>query len=177
MAESAPRAPEETPPKPGLRARLRRSGRARVALVVAVLAVLLAAVLAWRHFAGRESTDDAQVDGHVNPVAARVGGTVAAVLVEDNQLVEKGTLLVRIDPRDYAVAVARAQADLAENEATARAASTTVPLTSTTSSSQQTGAESEVAAAEARHAASEAQLRQAQARERLSAQDVERFKP
>jgi len=177
MADSQPRAGEEAPPRMGLRARLRRSRRARVVLVVAVLAVLLAAFLAWRHFAGRESTDDAQVDGHVNPVAARVGGTVAAVLVEDNQQVEAGTLLVRIDPRDYAVAVARAQADLAENEASAKAASTTVPLTSTTSSSQETAAVSEVAAAEARHAASEAQLREAQARERLTAEDVERFKP
>ncbi len=177
MAESQPRPREEAPPKAGLRARLRRSGRARAVLVVAVLTVLLAAVLAWRHFAGRESTDDAQVDGHVNPVAARVGGTVAAVLVEDNQVVEKGTLLVRIDPRDYAVAVARAQADLAENEATAKAASTTVPLTSTTSSSQETAAGSDVAAAEARHTASEAQRREAQARERQAAQDVERFKP
>ena len=149
MAESQPPPREEATPKPGLRARLRRSGRARIVLVAAVLVVLLVAVLAWHHFAGRESTDDAQVDGHVNPVAARVGGTVAAVLVEDNQLVEKGTLLARIDPRDYAVAVARAQADLAENEASARAATTTVPLTSTTSSSQETAAGSDAAQAEA----------------------------
>src|SRR5512144_1223752 len=138
--ETPPPAREEAPPRAGLRARLRRSGRARTALIVAALAIAVAAFLAWRHFAGRESTDDAQVDGHVAPVAARVGGTVAAVLVEDNQLVEKGTLLARIDPRDYAVAVARAQADLAENEATARAASTTVPLTTTTSSSQESAA-------------------------------------
>src|SRR5512136_483093 len=122
MAESQPPPRQEAPPRAGLRARLRRSRRARAVLVVAVLAVLVAALLAWRHFAGRESTDDAQVDGHVNPVAARVGGTVAAVLVEDNQLVEAGTLVVRIDPRDYAVAVARAKADLAENEASAKAA-------------------------------------------------------
>jgi membrane fusion protein (multidrug efflux system) len=161
----------------GLGARLRRSGRARVAIVVAGLAIVLAAVVAWRYFAVRESTDDAEVDGHVSPVAARVRGTVVALLVEDNQLVDKGTLLVRIDPRDYAVAVDRAQADLAENQASALAARTTVPLTSTTASSQETAADSEVAAAEARRAASEAQLRQATARERLAAEDVERFRP
>jgi membrane fusion protein (multidrug efflux system) len=161
----------------GLGARLRRSGRARVAIVVAGLAIVLAAVGAWRYFAVRESTDDAEVDGHVSPVAARVRGTVVALLVEDNQLVDKGTLLVRIDPRDYAVAVDRAQADLAENQASALAARTTVPLTSTTASSQETAADSEVAAAEARRAASEAQLRQATARERLAAEDVERFRP
>ncbi len=177
MDESLPSPREGASPKAGLRARLRRSGPARAALVFAALAVVLAGLVAWRHFAVRESTDDAQVEGHVNPVAARVGGTVVAVLVEDNQQVEKGTLLVRIDPRDYEVAASRAQADLAENEATARAASRTVPLTSTTASSQETAADSDLAGAAARHAASEAQLREAQARERQAAQDVERFRP
>jgi membrane fusion protein (multidrug efflux system) len=177
MAESLPPARERIPPRPGLRARLRHSGRARTVLVLAVLAAVVAVSLAWRHFSGRESTDDAQVDGHVAPVAARGAGTVVAVLVADNQQVEKGALLVRIDPRDYEVALARAQADLAENEATARAASRTVPLTSTTAGSQETVADSELAGAVARHAASEAQLRQAQGRERQTAQDVERLRP
>jgi membrane fusion protein (multidrug efflux system) len=142
-----------------------------------LLAVVVAGILAWRHFSGRESTDDAQIDGHVNPVAARVGGTVVAVLVADNQPVEPGTLLVRIDPRDYEVALARAQADLAENEATARAARTTVPLTSTTAGSQETAADSDLAGAQARLAAAQAQLREAQARERQTAGDLERFRP
>jgi membrane fusion protein (multidrug efflux system) len=84
-------------------------------LLVAAAVVLVVGTLAWRYFAVRESTDDAQIDGHVNPVAPRVGGTVLAVLVQDNQLVEKGTLLLRIDPKDYEVAAARAQADLGEN--------------------------------------------------------------
>jgi membrane fusion protein (multidrug efflux system) len=144
---------------------------------VAAFAVVLAGLAAWRHFAARESTDDAQIDGHVNPVAARVGGTVLTVLVVDNQQVEKGALLVRIDPRDYEVALARAQADLAENEATARAARTTVPLTSTTAGSQETAADSDLAGAEARLAAAQAQLREAEARERQTAGDVERFRP
>jgi len=177
MAESPTPAPESVPPRPGLRARLRHSGRARIALVVVAVAALVAGLLAWRHFAGRESTDDAQIDGHVNPMAARVGGTVQAVLVADNQPVEKGTLLVRIDPRDYEVALVRAQADLAENEATARAARTTVPLTSTTAGSQETAADSDLAGAQARLAAAQAQLREAQARERQTAGDVERFRP
>ena len=159
-------------------ARLRAGGRARTALVVvAAVAVLVALALAWRHYTVRESTDDAQIDAHVSPVAARVGGTVLEVLVKDNQRVERGALLVRIDPRDYQVALARAQADLAENEATARAARTTVPLTSTTTSAQETGADSEVAGAEARLVAARAQLREAEARERQTAADLERFKP
>ena len=57
---------------------LRRSGRARAGLAAAVVIFVLAVLLAWHHFSGRESTDDAQIDAHVNPVAARVGGTVQA---------------------------------------------------------------------------------------------------
>src|SRR5258708_35936264 len=91
-------------------------GAQRGWLLVAAAVILVIGTLAWRYFAVRESTDDAQIDGHVNPVAPRVGGTVLAVLVQDNQLVEKGTLLLRIDPKDYEVAAARAQADVGENE-------------------------------------------------------------
>jgi membrane fusion protein (multidrug efflux system) len=146
-------------------------------VVVAAIAVVVAAAAVWHHLSGRESTDDAQVDGHVNPVAARVGGTVLEVLVADNQQVAKGALLARIDPADYQVALARAQADLAENEASARAARTTVPLTTTTADSQQTASESDLAAAQARLAAAQAHLRDARARERQTAADLERFRP
>jgi membrane fusion protein, multidrug efflux system len=157
--------------------RLKRGGRARSAAVVGAVLVLIAAVLAWRYYAVRESTDDAQIDGHVSPVSSRVGGTVLEVLVKDNQLVEKGALLARVDPRDYNVALARAEADLAEAEASARAARSTVPLTSTTTSAQETGADSEVAGAEARLLGARAQLKEAEARERQTAADLERFRP
>ena len=177
MSESLSPEPEPVPRTPGLGARLRHGGRARTLLVVAVAAAVVGGALAFWHFSGRESTDDAQVDGHVVPVAARVGGTVLSVHVKDNQPVEKGALLVRIDPRDYEVAAARAAADLAENEATARAAETTVPLTSTTATSQETAADSDLAGAEARLAATQAQQREAQARERQTGGDVERFRP
>jgi membrane fusion protein (multidrug efflux system) len=178
MAEGAQGAQDVQAGPRGPLARLRATGgRTRAALVVAAVAVLAVVLLAWRYYAVRESTDDAQIDAHVSPVSARVGGTVLEVLVKDNQRLEKGALLVRIDPRDYQVALARAQADLAENEATARAARATVPLTSTTTNAQETGADSEVAGAEARLAAARAQLREAEARERQTAADVERFKP
>ena len=113
----------------------------------------------------------------MNPVAARVGGTVVAVLVADNQQVEKGTLLVRIDPRDYEVAVARAEADLAENEATARAARTTVPLTSTTAGSQETAADSDLAGAGRGSPPPRPSCARPRRRERQTALDVERFRP
>ncbi|HXK09929.1 MAG TPA: HlyD family secretion protein [Vicinamibacteria bacterium] len=177
MSESLSPAREPNPPRPGLWVRLRHGRRARTLIAIGAVAVLALGLAAWWYFSGRESTDDAQVDGHVVPVASRAGGTVLSVLVADNQAVAKGAPLVRIDPRDYEVAAARASADLAENEATARAARTTVPLTSTTASSQETAADSELAGAEARLAAAQAMLREAQARERQTAQDLERFKP
>jgi membrane fusion protein (multidrug efflux system) len=177
MSESQSPEREPAPLRPGLGARLRHGGRARTLLLGAAVVALCAIALAWWHFSGRESTDDAQVEGHVVPVAARVGGTVLSVLVKDNQPVEKDALLVRVDPRDYEVAAARAAADLAENEATARAAQTTVPLTSTTATSQETAADSDLAGSQARLAAAQAVLREVQARERQTAGDVERFRP
>ncbi|HXB53572.1 MAG TPA: HlyD family secretion protein [Vicinamibacteria bacterium] len=146
-------------------------------LLVAVAVVVAVLTFAGRYFAVRESTDDAQIDGHVNPIAARVGGTVLAVLVKDNEVVEKGTLLLRIDPRDYEVAAARAQADLGENEASARAAHLSVPLTTTTTGTQVTAAESDLEAAGARLASARAQLREAEARDRKASQDLSRLRP
>ncbi|MGD8895032.1 MAG: HlyD family secretion protein [Acidobacteriota bacterium] len=157
--------------------RVRRGGPARWVLVAGAFLLVVLGVLLWRHFAVRESTDDAHIDGHVSPVAARVAGTVVEVAVGDNQLVEEGALLVRIDSRDYEVALARARADLAESEASARAARTNVPLTSTSATSQESAATSELAAAEARLATARAQLREAEARAMLAGQDVERFRP
>ena len=150
----------------------------RVRIGAAAGVVLLAGLLvAWSYFSVRVSTDDAQIDGHVNAVAARVGGTVTAVLVADNQLVEAGTTLVRIEARPYEIAVARAAADLAENEAQARAAHTGVPVTSTTSTSQETAAASDLAGAEARLVSAHARVREAVAKDTRSAQDLARLKP
>jgi len=150
----------------------------RVRVGAALGIVLLAGLLvAWRHFAIRVSTDDAQIDGHVNAVSARVGGTVTAVLVQDNQHVEAGTPLVRIEAKPYEIAVARAEADLAENEAQARAAHTGVPVTSTMSTSQETAAASDLEGAQARLVSARAHVREAAAKVTKSEQDLERLKP
>ena len=66
----------------------------------------------WHYLSGFESTDDAQVDVHLYPVSARISGYIQKVHVEDNQWVEEGSTLVEIDPKDYEVALARAQATL-----------------------------------------------------------------
>jgi membrane fusion protein (multidrug efflux system) len=140
-----------------------RSPRFRIALGTLLLAGL--GVAAWVILtAGRESTDDAQVDGHLTPVAARVGGIVKTVAVSDNQLVEAGAVLVALDTRDYEVAVEKARAELADAEASALAAQHTVPITSATATSGVTGARGGVAQAQASAAAGERELEAARAR-------------
>lgn len=102
---------------------------AKAKRIIAMILVLLAAgagYLWWSH--GQESTDDAFVDGHVHPVAARIPGTVVHVLVDENQVVEEGQPLVLLDPTDYEVAVAQARADLTTAEAMLASASLGVPL-------------------------------------------------
>src|SRR2546430_2055545 len=61
------------------------------------------------YYHNRESTDDAQVDGHITPMASKVYGRVAEVLVDDNQHVKAGQVLVKIDPRDYQTAADEAK--------------------------------------------------------------------
>jgi membrane fusion protein (multidrug efflux system) len=163
----------------------------RVRLIIGVVLLLLLGVGVWAwSTSGRESTDDAQVDAHVTQLAARVGGTVTKVAVDDNQLVEAGALLVQLDPNDYQVAVDKARAELADAEATALAAQSGVPITSTTAASNVTtarggitqaqsgvlAAEKEIEAARARLVSSQARLREAEANAAKSARDVERLR-
>lgn len=102
--------------------------RKRVVLV-SVLALALAAGATW-HIAGlgKESTEDAFVDGRMYPLSARVPGYVTEVLVQDNQRVKAGEVLVRLDPTDYEVALAQAQAELASAQAQLAAGQLNVPL-------------------------------------------------
>ncbi len=91
-------------------------------LIIGVVVLLVAGFFLWRYFNSYESTDDAQIDGHLNSVSARVSGHVEKLLVDDNQYVQAGQPLVQIDPRDYQVLVARAKADYDNAVADARAA-------------------------------------------------------
>ncbi|HVX66471.1 MAG TPA: HlyD family secretion protein [Bryobacteraceae bacterium] len=168
---------------------LRQHRKAVWALVVVLLIALAGGWWTWSYYSVRESTDDAQIDGHIVPISARVGGTVAVVHVDDNQFVQAGTVLVEIDPRDYQVALDHARADLEAAQSTARAAQAGVPITTATSSSRlatatagvraaQAGvdaAHKEVDAARAQLHAAQARLREAQARETLARQNLERM--
>jgi membrane fusion protein (multidrug efflux system) len=165
------------------------SGRVRILVGVIVLAVA-GAGLWWALTRGHESTDDAQVDAHVIPMAARVGGHVLRVAVDDNQIVEAGAVLVELDPRDYQVAVDRARAELADAESAAIAAQSNVPITSTTTTSnvntaqgsvEQARSASEAAAkqvdaAKARVVAAQARVREEEANADRAQRDVERLR-
>lgn len=88
----------------------------RIAIGVAVAALLVGGGM-WWHGRDRVSTDDAQVDGHLVPVACKVYGSVDRILVEDNQAVRAGDVLVQLDARDLQAKVDQAQAALAQAEA------------------------------------------------------------
>jgi membrane fusion protein, multidrug efflux system len=135
-----------------------------IILLVFVAGLATGGASYWSYSSIRESTDDAQIDGHLHPVSARVSGTVLKVLVEENQYVEQGTPLVEIDRRDYQVAVDRAQADLAEMVASLHVSRTEVPISSTTTFSLLSGAEASVGEAEASLAAAQTQIDAARAR-------------
>jgi membrane fusion protein, multidrug efflux system len=168
---------------------LTQQPRIRIAAGLIILAVLGVAIWYWIA-AGRESTDDAQVDAHVTQIAARIGGTVLRVPIADNQQVNAGDVLVEIDPRDYQVALEKARAELADAEATAVAAQSNVPITSTETSSNVAtahsgveqaqggvlGAERELDAARARLTTAQARVREAEANAVKAARDVERLR-
>jgi membrane fusion protein (multidrug efflux system) len=167
-----------------------RQPRTRKILLAAVICALVAVAAIWWYLAGRETTDDAQIDGHITPIAARVGGTVLAVHVKDNQNVQAGASLIEIDPRDYRVALMRAEADLADAVAQLEAARAGVPITTTSTSGQLSsaganvdraqagvaGATSDVDAAHARLSAAQARLREATAAQTRLARDLDRMK-
>jgi membrane fusion protein (multidrug efflux system) len=150
----------------GVVAFLRQRPQARRAMVALAVAVAAVIVVAWLYARGRVSTDDAQIDAHVLPVAARVGGTVLTVEVEDNRQVEAGTVLVRLDPTDFEVALRRAEADRTAAEAALAAARSGVPIASASSGGRLDAAEAEVRRAKAAIAATEAELTAARARAR-----------
>ena len=109
--------------------------------------------LAW------ESTDNAQIDGFIYPVSSRVSGHVTRVMVDENQYVEAGTVLAQLDPKDYEVAIAIARATLANDEASAAALRTSVPITSTDTASQLSTAQADVEQREGRPCGGAAAIR------------------
>jgi membrane fusion protein (multidrug efflux system) len=170
----------------------RKKGKfGRLILLLAILAVVATAgVYAWRYFGTYEDTDDAQVDGHIDAISTRINGNVIEVLAEDEQYVKAGDVLVRIDPKDYEVALAKAEADLADAQAALETSRIDIPITSTNTSSQlktanstrmdatayQLGAQRQMDAAQARLESARAQVREAEANLNKDNDDVRRYK-
>ena len=172
--------PEETPEGKGWASPQVR----RLALGAGAIVLLAVAGLTW-YYHGRESTDDAQVDGDITPVASKIYGMVAQVLVDDNQQVKAGQVLVRIDPRDAQAAVDQARAKLALAESQARAAGVSVPWTQETTASGQSSADANLARAQAADdqartadiAYARANVEKSRAHADLARANLERMKP
>ena len=157
--------------------------RAPMFLAIAFVALLVGGFLAYRYFSTYETTDDAEVDGHLMPLSARISGYVLKVNVDDNQHVTAGTVLAEIDPRDYQVAVDQAKAQLADAQATAQASNINVPITSVNTTSQVSVSEADVensragiVAAQQQYDAAKAQLDQAEANDVKAQNDLERYR-
>jgi membrane fusion protein (multidrug efflux system) len=146
---------EEEPPKKGLA----NPSVRRLLFVggVVLIAVLIGLFLYYRN---RETTDDAQVDGHITPIASKIYGRVAQVLVDDNQPVKAGQVLVKVDPRDYQASLDQAKAQLALADSDAASAGVDVPRTRENVNSGTSGADAQLAGAEADLASAQAAYEQ-----------------
>jgi membrane fusion protein, multidrug efflux system len=163
----------------------------RWVVILVILGVVGAAsVYLWRYFNTYETTDDAQIDGHINAVSGRIAGNVIDIRAEDEQYVHAGDVLVRLDPRDYEVALAKAEADLRDAEATLESSRIDVPITTTNTASQLTtarssrvdatafvlGAQRQLTAVQSRLESAQADVRQAEANYKKASDDVVRYK-
>jgi membrane fusion protein (multidrug efflux system) len=153
-------------------------------LFVAIIVVVMLGIgVGWYLYSrGFEDTDDAQVDGHLNPIAARIDGTIKAVYVDDNQSVQGGKLLVELDPRDYQVGLDQARAEADQALAQLGAAHPNLPITRISNQTDLNSQQAQVVNAEAALAASRhdldtsvAKLREAEAVNERSQADFLRY--
>jgi membrane fusion protein (multidrug efflux system) len=160
-----------------------KSGRKFIVIAVVILLILGASFWYWRSTFS-EDTDDAQVDGDIYQISSRVAGNVIHVFVQENKPVNKGDLLVELDPKDEQVALEQAQANLANAQAAYTQANVNVPITtvSTTTTTQNTGtdvrsSQSAVDTAQKQAAAAAARVDEANANAIKATKDVERYTP
>ena len=161
----------------------RRRSRKRWIILSSLVVLAVGGVFLWQYLSGFESTDDAQVDVHLYPVSARISGYIQKVHVDDNQWVDAGSTLVEIDPKDYEVALARAQATLDTSEASAKSSNIDVPISSVDTmselkftSSDIKNAQAAIQAAEKQEAAAHARVQEAQAENVKAQDDVARYR-
>lgn len=189
-ADQSRRNEEERDAPPARRSNPRRKRTIRFVLLALVVVAAIVAIPVYAYYSVRESTDDAQVDGHIVPISPRINGTITNVFVDDNQWVKAGQELVRLDPADYQVALQQAQAQLASSQANTSESGENVPITTinTTSLVSTTGtqvreaqagvavAQQAVNTARAQLNASNAALNEREANYVKAQKDLERFK-
>ncbi|HEV8548188.1 MAG TPA: HlyD family secretion protein [Polyangiaceae bacterium] len=141
----------------------KKRSRALTILPLLVAAAVGTGALVYVAGHGKETTDDAQVEGHVASVAPRVAGQVQRVLVRDNQRVAAGDVLVELDDRDFAVKLSAAQADLEAAKAQLHAAETQLSVTAKTVDSNLLVARGGVTQAQAVRGTTRAAIEQARA--------------
>src|SRR3954447_1369940 len=176
VRDAAPVAPNSTSNTAGRR-------RAFTVFFLLLLLAAIAGFLYWQHSRHFESTDDAQVDAHLNPVSSRVDGTITAVHVDDNQIVQAGAPLVDLDPRDFQVSLDQASAQLSQAESMVIAERPNLPITEVQNVTSISGAEADVATARAALAvaerdreASAAKLSEAEANNARAQADLARYR-
>jgi membrane fusion protein, multidrug efflux system len=156
-AESAPAEPTKEAPEEASKVK----GHHIIAGVLTALVLCIGAFYGIRHIRfilAHEDTDDAQVEGHISPVLPRVSGYVSKVLVDDNQHVNAGDLLVQIDSHELDLKVAQTGAALANAVAEVKTS------------------EAFLATAKALAATADANVETAQIRQRKAASDLVRDK-
>jgi membrane fusion protein (multidrug efflux system) len=161
-----------------------KKSRRRIIIIAVVIVLAVIAVFFYWRSTFTEDTDDAQVDGNLYQVSARVAGQVTKVDVEEQQMVQAGQPIAEVDPRDFEVAVERAQANLANAEAEYEQARVNVPITSVTtrtdvltSGSDVQNNEATVAQAEAQAQAANERIAQTKANALKAQIDVDRYTP
>ncbi len=184
MSTTTPTAPPVPQPAAEKKAAPVTRGRGR-AFIIFFLFLFIAAgvgIYFWLQSRQFESTDDAEVQAHLNAISSRVDGSITRVYVDDNQLVKVGDPLVDLDPRDFQVAVDQARAQVAQARSQVTAQRPNIPITETENSTNITGAEADVATAEAAVGVAErdresaiARLAEAQANAAKAKADLSRY--
>ncbi len=156
--------------------------RAFLIFFVVLLAIGASAFAYWLHARNFQDTDDAQVDGHLNPISSRVEGTIAKVYVEDNTFVKAGQPLADLDPRDFQVALDQANAQYAQANTQVVVQRPNVPITEaenatniSTADAEVTNAQAALAAAERDCDTSQARLAQSEATNARAQADLARY--
>ncbi len=161
----------------------KKSSRRGVIFIVLAILLIAGGFFYWRS-TFTEDTDDAQINGHLIQISARIAGQVTKINVDENQYISKGTVIAELDPRDFEVAVQNAQAAVDSARANAVAARVNVPILSVNTGSTLSSAASDVSGARAGVLQAESQLQaahakvaEAKANAVKADADLERYKP